>query len=81
MENFKGRCYINVDKFWAIQRKFIRQLRNSDDTALCTDMDLGWGWLAKRGYDFIQTDRTGMLAEYLEKNNLRCKKKQEIYKI
>ena len=47
---------------------------HSDDTALCQDMELGWGWLARRGFDFIQTDWTGMLIEYLEKNNLRYKK-------
>ena len=49
---------------------------HSDDTALCQDMDKGWGWLAKRGFDFIQTDWTGMLIEYLEKNNLRYRKKK-----
>lgn len=49
---------------------------HSDDTALCQDMDLGWGWLAKRGFDFIQTDWTGMLIDYLEKNNLRYRKEK-----
>jgi len=44
---------------------------HSDDTALCQDMDLGWGWLAKRGFDFIQTDWTGMLVSYLEEKKLR----------
>lgn len=47
---------------------------HSDDTALCVDMDLGWGWLAKRGVDFIQTDWTGMLVRYLEEKNLRYRK-------
>lgn len=47
---------------------------HSDDTALCQDMELGWGWLARRGFDFIQTDWTGMLIDYLEKQNLRYKK-------
>lgn len=44
---------------------------HSDDTALCLNMDLGWGWLAKRGFDFIQTDWTGMLVSYLEEKKLR----------
>lgn len=48
---------------------------HSDDTALCTDPDLGWGWLAKRGFDFIQTDWTGMLLNYLKENDLLYKKK------
>ena len=43
---------------------------HSDDTALCQDMELGWGWLAKQGFDFIQTDWTGMLNQYLKENNL-----------
>ena len=47
---------------------------HSDDTALCQDMDLGWGWLAERGFDFIQTDWTGMLVKYLEEKNLRYRK-------
>lgn len=47
---------------------------HSDDTALCVDMDLGWGWLAKRGFDFIQTDWTAMLVGYLEEKNLRYRK-------
>ena len=43
---------------------------HSDDTALCSDMDDGWGWLARRGFDFIQTDWTGMLHTYLKENGL-----------
>ena len=40
---------------------------HSDDTALTVNEDLGWGYLADRGYDFIQTDWTGMLVEYLKR--------------
>ena len=47
---------------------------HSDDTAICTDPDLGWGWLARRGFDLIQTDWTGMLISYLKENNLYYKK-------
>lgn len=43
---------------------------HSDDTALCKDMDEGWGWLARRGFDFIQTDWPGMLINYLKENGL-----------
>ena len=39
---------------------------HSDDTALTTSMDLGWGWLADRGYDMIQTDWPLMLIDYLK---------------
>lgn len=43
---------------------------HSDDTAICTDPELGWGWLARRGFDMIQTDWTGMLVDYLKQNGL-----------
>lgn len=42
---------------------------HSDDTALTVSEDYGWGWLADRGFDFIQTDWTMMLVEYLKKSN------------
>ena len=40
---------------------------HSDDTALSESMDLGWGWLADRGFDMIQTDWPLMLIDYLKK--------------
>jgi glycerophosphoryl diester phosphodiesterase len=43
---------------------------HSDDTAICTDPELGWGWLARRGFDMIQTDWTGMLISYLKQTGL-----------
>lgn len=43
---------------------------HSDDTALCVDPDQGWGWLARRGFDLIQTDWTHMLRTYLDENGL-----------
>ena len=46
---------------------------HSDDTALSVDPKLGWGWLAERGFDFIQTDWTGLVVDYLKKNNLYYK--------
>ena len=43
---------------------------HNDDDALCGDPETGWGWVARRGFDFIQTDWPLMLREYLEKNGL-----------
>lgn len=46
---------------------------HSDDTALCTSLDDGWGWLVKKGYDMIQTDWPIMLKNYLSENNMLYK--------
>ena len=40
---------------------------HSDDTALTESEDLGWGWLADRGFDLIQTDWPMMLIDYLKR--------------
>ncbi len=42
---------------------------HSDDTAMTVSEDYGWGWLADRGFDFIQTDWAMMLVDYLKKTN------------
>lgn len=42
---------------------------HSDDSALTVSPDYGWGWLADKGYDFIQTDWSMMLIDYLKKTN------------
>lgn len=47
---------------------------HSDDTAICGDPENGWGWLARRGYDFIQTDWPGMLIPYLKENGIYYRK-------
>lgn len=47
---------------------------HSDDTALTKDMEKGWGWLADRGFDIIQTDWPSMLIEYLKNTNRYYKK-------
>lgn len=47
---------------------------HSDDTSLTVSEDYGWGYLADRGYDFIQTDWTGMLVEYLKRTDKYYKK-------
>ena len=41
---------------------------HSDDTALTVSRDYGWGWLADRGFDFIQTDWPMMLIDYLKQS-------------
>lgn len=43
---------------------------HSDDRSLCDSPENGWGWLARRGFDFIQTDWMLMMNEYLKKENL-----------
>lgn len=40
---------------------------HSDDTAFTESMDYGWGWLADRDFDLIQTDWPGMMIEYLKR--------------
>ena len=40
---------------------------HSDDTALTESEDKGWGWLADRGFDLIQTDWPMMLIDYLKR--------------
>ena len=40
---------------------------HSDDTALTVSEDDGWGWLADKGADFIQTDWPMMLIDYLKR--------------
>ena len=46
---------------------------HSDDAAICGDADYGWGYLARLGFDIIQTDWTSMLRDYLSKNGLLYK--------
>lgn len=42
---------------------------HSDDTALTVSEDLGWGWLADKKADFIQTDWPMMLIDYLKRTD------------
>lgn len=46
---------------------------HSDDTALTVSEDYGWGWLADKGADFIQTDWPMMLIDYLKKTGKYCR--------
>ena len=49
---------------------YIAQLsgEHSDDTAFTVSYDYGWGWLADRGFDIIQTDWPIMLINYLKES-------------
>ena len=42
---------------------------HSDDTALTVSEDEGWGWIADKKADLIQTDWTMMLVDYLKRTN------------
>lgn len=42
---------------------------HSDDTALTESEEIGWGWLADKNFDFIQTDWAMMLIEYLKRTD------------
>ena len=48
--------------------------RHSDDTAIAGDEEKGWGWLADKGFDIIQTDWTLPLRLYLEETGRRFRK-------
>ena len=43
---------------------------HSDDISLLENPAQGWGWLAQKGFDIIQTDWTGMVREYLKTKKL-----------
>ncbi len=47
---------------------------HSDDTAFTVSEDYGWGWLADKGYDMIQTDWALMLINYLKESGKYYKK-------
>ena len=48
---------------------------HSDDTAFTVSYDYGWGWLADRGFDIIQTDWPIMLINYLKESGKYYKNK------
>ena len=47
---------------------------HNDDISAAGNPDEGWGWLADRGYDLIQTDWPLMMRLYLEETGRRFKK-------
>jgi glycerophosphoryl diester phosphodiesterase len=42
---------------------------HSDDNSFVISPDYGWGWLADRGFDIIQTDFCPLAAKYLSERN------------
>ena len=44
---------------------------HTDDVSLVDDPKKGWGWLADKGFDIIQTDWSRHCVEYLKENNYR----------
>lgn len=47
---------------------------HNDDISAAGDPESGWGWLADRGFDLIQTDWPLMMRLYLEETGRRFKK-------
>ena len=47
--------------------------KHSDDTAITIGPEYGWGWLADKGFDIIQTDWTLALRLFLEQTGRRFK--------
>ncbi len=77
-DEFIGKMHSDGKLVWAnaIIYNYREQLAggHSDDSALTVSEDYGWGWLADKGYDFIQTDWTMMLVEYLKRTGRYYKK-------
>lgn len=69
-DDFIAKMHQDGKLLWgnAIIYNYKKQLAagHSDDTALTESEDKGWGWLADKGFDFIQTDWPGMLVDYLK---------------
>ncbi len=45
--------------------KSVESAGHTDDIAMTGDPDAGWGWLARKGFDIIQTDWPGPMRDYL----------------
>lgn len=77
-EEFISKMHADGKLLWAnaIIYDYRKQLTggHSDDSALTVSEDYGWGWLADRGFDFIQTDWTMMLSDYLKRTGRYYKK-------
>ena len=48
--------------------------RHSDDTAIAGDPEKGWGWLADKKFDIVQTDWTLPMRQFYENTGRRFKK-------
>lgn len=51
--------------------KTVLSAGHTDDISVTEDPALGWGWLADRGFDVIQTDYTYQCNDYLIKTGRR----------
>lgn len=51
--------------------------KHSDDTALTVSPEYGWGWLADRPFDLIQTDWPMMLIDFLKQTGRYARKTTE----
>lgn len=51
---------------------------HSDDTALTVSEDNGWGWIADKNVDFIQTDWPMMLIDYLKRAGKYYKDQEKV---
>ena len=47
---------------------------HNDDVSVTEDPELGWGWIADKGYDIIQTDFVYHCRDFLENTGRRTKK-------
>lgn len=70
-DDFIGEMHRRGKKLWvnAITLNDTTKLTagHDDNTAILEDMDKGWGWLADKGYDMIQTDWPLLMKLYLER--------------
>lgn len=55
--------------------KEVISARHTDDVSLTQSAENGWGWLVRKGFDFIQTDWLSALKQYL----LACNGKSAPY--
>jgi len=53
--------------------KSVLSAGHTDDISMTEDEELGWGWLADRGFDLIQTDFVYQCRTFLEKTGRRYK--------
>ena len=51
--------------------KSVLSAGHTDDVSMSESGELGWGWLADRGFDLIQTDFVHQCVTFLEKTGRR----------
>lgn len=55
--------------------KSILSAGHSDDVSVTGNPDEGWGWLARKGFDILQTDWPMQMKNYLKENQLYFRRK------